>query len=188
MQANRRSSRQEGNPTGLSGGGSEQCGASGRVCTPFVILNAVKNPAGFIFALANMQTAALLAGVKLLRIYDCLCDATRLRLIHLLAQRPLCVCHFEAVLQLPQTKISRHLAYLRRHHLVVIEQRGPWRIYSLASPPPPLLAANLACLQDVLSDEPQLRRDLLKLARLDPKMDCGCADSVPRRQLIRLSR
>ncbi len=142
----------------------------------------------FIFALANMPAPVLLSGVKLLQVYDCLCDATRLRLIHLLTQRSLCVCHFEAVLQLPQAKISRHLAYLRRHGLVVTQQRGPWRIYSLASPPPPALAANLACLQDALAEEPQLRRDRAKFERLDPKMDCGCADSVPRHQLLRLSR
>lgn len=141
-----------------------------------------------IFALANMPASALLSGVKLLQVYDCLCDATRLRLIHLLAQRPLCVCHFEAVLQLPQAKISRHLAYLRRRGLVTAEQRGPWRIYSLTSPPPPALATNLACLQDALAEEPQLRRDRAKLARLDSRMDCGCADSVPRHQLLRLAR
>jgi ArsR family transcriptional regulator len=126
--------------------------------------------------------------LKLLRLYHCLCDATRLRLIHLLAQRPLCVCHFEAVLQLPQTKISRHLAYLRRHGMVATEQHGPWRIYSLASPHPPALTANLACLQDALAEEPLLRRDRAKLDQLAAKVDCGCTTSIPRRKLLRLAR
>lgn len=126
--------------------------------------------------------------MRLLRIYDCLCDATRLRLLNLLARRPLCVCHIEAVLRLPQARISRHLAYLRRHGMVTVEQHGPWRIYSLASPPPPVLAANLACLQDALGEEPQLRRDREKLARLAARVDCDCADAMPRRQLLRLTR
>ena len=125
--------------------------------------------------------------MKLLRVYHCLCDATRLRLIHLLAQRSLCVCHFEAVLRLPQAKISRHLAYLRRHGMVTTVQRGAWRVYSLASPPPPALAANLACLHDALAEEPQLQRDRAKLDHLDPKMDCASA-VVPRRKLLRLAR
>ncbi|MBI2515630.1 MAG: helix-turn-helix transcriptional regulator [Opitutae bacterium] len=126
--------------------------------------------------------------MRLLRVYDCLCDATRLRLLSLLARRPLCVCHFEAVLQLPQARISRHLAYLRRNGMVTAEQRGPWRVYALASPAPAVLAANLACLQDALAEEPQLRRDLAQLEQLSAKVDCGCADAVPRRKLLRLTR
>jgi ArsR family transcriptional regulator, arsenate/arsenite/antimonite-responsive transcriptional repressor len=47
--------------------------------------------------------------VKLVQIYQCLCDETRLRLLHLLLQGPLCVFHFQAVLGEPQAKISRHL-------------------------------------------------------------------------------
>ena len=126
--------------------------------------------------------------MRLLRLYDCLCDATRLRVLNLMAQQPLCVCHFEAVLRLPQAKISRHLAYLRRNGLVRAEQSGPWRIYSLARPPPPALAANLACLQDVRTEEPEFRQDLARLRALAPGLECGCAPKVPRRQVLRLSR
>ncbi len=127
--------------------------------------------------------------VQLLRLYDCLCDATRLRLLNLLTVRPLCVCHFEAVLRLPQARISRHLAYLRRNGMVAVEQRGPWRIYSLATPRPHALAANLACLQDALPEEPQLRQDRAKLTQLAARVDCDCATTtVPRRHILRLSR
>ena len=51
--------------------------------------------------------------MKLLQIYRCLCDETRLRILHLLAQGPLCVCHFQTILRLPQVAVSEHLAYLR---------------------------------------------------------------------------
>lgn len=127
--------------------------------------------------------------MDLLRVYDCLRDATRLRLLNLLAARPLCVCHIEAVLRLPQAKISRHLAYLRRHGMVATEQVGNWRIYALVTPPPPVLAANLAGLQDARTDAPVLRRDRERLDQLAEKIDCGCATpKVPRRKLLRLSR
>ena len=142
----------------------------------------------FIFALANMKSIDCLPPLKLLRLYHCLGDTTRLRLLHLLAQQPLCVCHFEAMLRLPQAKISRHLAYLRRHGLVATAQQGPWRIYSLAVPAPAALAANLACLQETLAEEPQLRRDRARLAHLATRADCGCTTAVPRRRLIRLAR
>lgn len=127
--------------------------------------------------------------MHLLRIYDCLCDATRLRLLNLLAQQPLCVCHLEAALKLPQARISRHLAYLRRNGMVTVAQQGPWRIYALAEPAPAALQANLACLQDARADEPQLARDLERLAHLSTRLDCGCATpEVPRRQILRLTR
>lgn len=51
--------------------------------------------------------------MDLVEIYKCLCDRTRLRLLHVLAQGPVCVCHFQEVLGEPQVKISKHLAYLR---------------------------------------------------------------------------
>ena len=51
--------------------------------------------------------------VPLVQIYRCLCDENRLRIVHLLKQGPLCVCHFQTILQLPQVTISKHLAYLR---------------------------------------------------------------------------
>lgn len=127
--------------------------------------------------------------MQLLRLYDCLCDATRLRLLNLLARQPLCVCHLEAALRLPQARISRHLAYLRGRGLVTVEQQGPWRIYALVEPAPASLRANLACLQDARATEPQFARDLARLERLAPQGGCGCATpEVPRRELLRLRR
>src|SRR5215216_1599114 len=42
-------------------------------------------------------------------------DRTRLRLLHLLAHGgEVCVCDLVGVLGVPQPKVSRHLAYLRR--------------------------------------------------------------------------
>ena len=41
-------------------------------------------------------------------------DRTRLRILHLLRGGELCVCDLVKVLDVPQPKASRHLAYLRR--------------------------------------------------------------------------
>ncbi len=51
--------------------------------------------------------------MDLIQIYQCLCDPTRLRILHLLTQTPLCVCHFQEILGEPQVKVSKHLSYLR---------------------------------------------------------------------------
>ena len=105
--------------------------------------------------------------VELVQIYECLCDATRLRILNLLGQGPLCVCHFQEVLGEPQVKISKHLAYLRARGLVEVERTGNWMIYELPAKPTRELAANMACLQDCAAEKPVFRRDLERLRKLD---------------------
>ena len=67
----------------------------------------------------------------LIQIYQCFCDRTRLRILHLLAKSPLCVCHFQEILGEPQVKISKHLAYLRKRKMVVAKRDRNWMIYSI---------------------------------------------------------
>ena len=121
--------------------------------------------------------------MELVRIYECLCDATRLRLLHVLAQGPLCVCHFQEILAEPQVKISKHLAYLRARGLVTAEREGNWMVYALPAKRSRELQANLACLQDCAAENPVFRRDLARLKKLAPheavaavtdRRECGC--------------
>jgi ArsR family transcriptional regulator len=104
--------------------------------------------------------------VNLISIHECLCDRTRLRIVHLLLRGPLCVCHLEHALGEPQAKISRHLAYLRRNRMVESGRKGKWVLYRLPARPPQLLEANLACLQDCAAEEPIFRRDLQRLSKI----------------------
>ena len=104
--------------------------------------------------------------MSLVQIYECLCDETRLRILNLLAEGELCVCHIQEILGEPQVKISKHLAYLRSRGLVEARKEANWVVYRLPGKPGKELAANLACLQDCVSDEPVFRRDRQKLARM----------------------
>jgi ArsR family transcriptional regulator, arsenate/arsenite/antimonite-responsive transcriptional repressor len=106
--------------------------------------------------------------VELIKIYACLCDLTRLRLLNVLAQGPVCVCHFQEILQEPQVKISKHLAYLRQRGLVQSERQGNWVIYALATKPSRELKANLACLQDCARENPVFKRDAARLKKIEP--------------------
>jgi ArsR family transcriptional regulator, arsenate/arsenite/antimonite-responsive transcriptional repressor len=108
----------------------------------------------------------------LVKIYQCLCDRTRLRILNVLAQGPLCVCHFQSALGEPQVKVSKHLAYLRARGMVRWRRKGNWVIYSLPARMPRELAANLACLQDCANEDPVFRRDL---ARLGKQASCSGA-------------
>ena len=46
--------------------------------------------------------------MSLVQIYQCLCDETRLRILNLLHEGELCVCHIQDILGEPQVKISKH--------------------------------------------------------------------------------
>jgi ArsR family transcriptional regulator len=101
--------------------------------------------------------------MNLIHIYECLCDETRLRMLHLLAHTPLCVCHFQSVLQEPQVKISKHLLYLREHSLVESRQHQNWRIYQLPGKQSYELKRHLQCLQDCIQENKLFREDLKRL-------------------------
>lgn len=109
--------------------------------------------------------------MDLIRIYECFCDRTRLRILHLLAQGPLCVCHFQEILDEPQVKISKHLAYLRTRRMVEANRKGNWMIYSLPVKREPQLAANLKCLQDCVQTDPMFKRDLQALRKFSEKAE-----------------
>ena len=117
--------------------------------------------------------------MELIQIYQCLCDPTRLRILRLLAQTPLCVCHFQEILGEPQVKISKHLAYLREREMVVTEREQNWIIYSLPPKPARELKANLKCLQECVQNDPVFQRDLKALAKVrarrdDPSVTAAC--------------
>ncbi len=122
-----------------------------------------------------------MADSALIQIYRCLCDETRLRLVHLLTKGPLCVCHFQEVLQVPQVAISKHLAYLRKHGLVTSHRHEQWMIYALPAVPPRELNLQLACLQDCVQTHPVFRQDLKRFTAIQG--DCcwikGVLPSVP---------
>jgi ArsR family transcriptional regulator, arsenate/arsenite/antimonite-responsive transcriptional repressor len=124
--------------------------------------------------------------MDLVRIYQCLCDTTRLRILNLLQQGPLCVCHIQVILGEPQVKISKHLGYLKSRGLVSAEQKANWRIYGLVEKPSKALESNLACLHDCASEHTIFRRDLEKLnnvRRTFGKDAPVCCSKPPTRKL-----
>ena len=103
--------------------------------------------------------------MSLVEIYQCLCDQTRLRILNLLSDGPLCVCHFQGVLGEPQVKISKHLGYLKARGMVEVRRHANWMIYRLTAKPSAELKANLACLQDCVRKDELFRRDLARLRK-----------------------
>ena len=65
------------------------------------------------------------------RMFKALSDETRLRILCLLLDGELCVCDLMEVLQLPQSTVSRHLAYLKNAGWVEDRRCGVWMYYSI---------------------------------------------------------
>ncbi|MGC9450449.1 MAG: ArsR/SmtB family transcription factor [Oceanipulchritudo sp.] len=80
-------------------------------------------------------------------VYKGLCDVQRMRILNLLRDGPLCVCHLMEVLEADQVKISKQLRYMKRLGLVESERAAQWMIYRLADRANPLLEENLESLR-----------------------------------------
>ena len=105
-----------------------------------------------------------------LEMFKACADATRLRLLVLLSERELCVCELVEILQMPQGKISRHLAVLRRAGLVADRRVGTWIHYSLRRPDTPLARRLRAYLKGEARSGDLPCADLERLCDL---ADCG---------------
>jgi ArsR family transcriptional regulator len=109
------------------------------------------------------------AFVNLIAIYQCLCDETRLRILHVLSKGPLCVCHFQEALAAPQVKISKHLNYLKRRKMVETRRFQNWRIYELPRKRSRELELHLKCLQDCAQEQAVFKEDLRRLQRISSR-------------------
>jgi ArsR family transcriptional regulator len=117
--------------------------------------------------------------MRLVEIYQAFSDPTRLRIVHLLTRGPLCVCHFQEVLNEPQVKISKHLAYLRARGLVDTERDGNFIIYRLPTRKDATLTRQLACLAECVGSDAALQADFRRLNVLRESC-CKSAVDLPR--------
>lgn len=109
-----------------------------------------------------------------------LSDPTRLRILGLLAGGELCVCDIMAVLDLPQSTISRHLAFLRRHGWVEARRSGKWMHYRRPAQPDAFAAQAFALLDQTLAANAAARQDSRTLeTRLADKGRTPCGGDTP---------
>src|SRR5271170_8083508 len=92
-------------------------------------------------------------------LYKAFADPVRLRLLHLLSDGEVCVCHLHEALDLPQSTVSRHLAYLRKRGLVLGRKQGLWVYYRLAKPAGELHRTLIGCLGVCFKEIDALKQD-----------------------------
>jgi ArsR family transcriptional regulator len=105
-------------------------------------------------------------------------DRTRLRILHVLQSGELCVGDIVEILQAPQPRISRHLAYLRKASLVTVRKSGLWSHYSLARAKTPFHRKLLECLAKCFGEVPELQADSARAAKIRKSGGC-CPKSPP---------
>jgi ArsR family transcriptional regulator, arsenate/arsenite/antimonite-responsive transcriptional repressor len=107
--------------------------------------------------------------VQMEGLFKALADATRLRILGLLLTGEVCVCDIHQSLKIPQSKASRHLAYLRKSGLVETRREGLWVHYRLGSFADPVLAAISDAVRHGLAHLETMHRDA---ERLHKKTGC----------------
>jgi ArsR family transcriptional regulator, arsenate/arsenite/antimonite-responsive transcriptional repressor len=95
-----------------------------------------------------------------------LADPIRLRAIALIAaERELCVCELVAALDLPQPKVSRHLAIMRDAGLLRDRRDAQWVLYSLAPDMPDWMRAAVQAGVAAMANDRQYVKDRRRLVR-----------------------
>ena len=91
---------------------------------------------------------------ELAGIFKALSDETRLLILALLLKHgELCVCDFEKVLEITQSKSSRHLRYLLNAGLVQDRREAVWVHYRIAEPLGPERRSILDALEPLMTDD-----------------------------------
>jgi ArsR family transcriptional regulator len=98
-------------------------------------------------------------------VFRALADRTRLRILALLGNNEVCVCHLHDSLGLPQPTVSRHLAYLRRAGLVAARRDGVWMHYQVTPSLNPLVRDVVRATVDALQQVPATNQDRRQFQR-----------------------
>lgn len=108
------------------------------------------------------------------KVFSALSDSTRFRILCLLQEGELCVCDVMSVLKEPQSKISRHLAYLRRAGLVEARKEGLWMYYRLVKSDVKTFRTILESLKHAQADFDEVSKDCWEFKKSKKGLVSGC--------------
>jgi ArsR family transcriptional regulator, arsenate/arsenite/antimonite-responsive transcriptional repressor len=112
---------------------------------------------------ARAHAAAIGTGI----LFELLADTTRRRILALLLEhREICVCRLVGALDLPQPKVSRHLAAMREAGLLVSRRKGTWILYRFDPQVPGWVMRVIAMMVEGARAEPEFAMDKNRLAQL----------------------
>ena len=108
------------------------------------------------------------------QLFQSLDDETRLRILALLLEEDeLCVCDIVAVLQLPQSTVSRQLSLLKAAGWLKDRREGVWILYSITRSLGPIQQFLLPVLRNFLPSSEAAREDRERLGNLSKENRCA---------------
>lgn len=115
----------------------------------------------------------------LTNVFKALSDETRLQMLGLLLKEgELCVCDFVDVLQISQSKASRHLRHLVNAGLLDDRRDGTWVYFRIAEKPEPAQGHVIGLLPAVLDNRipPELFTRLAEWQTCKDRAERSCGD------------
>jgi ArsR family transcriptional regulator, arsenate/arsenite/antimonite-responsive transcriptional repressor len=111
--------------------------------------------------------------IKQEKLFKALSDKSRIRIIKMLKNKPLCVCEITATLKLATSTVSKHLSILTESGLILSEKDGKWINYRLnTAPDNNLLSSVLLYMQFILEDDETILKDRRMITTVDRKILC----------------
>mgnify|MGYP005846604621 CR=1 FL=1 len=111
----------------------------------------------------------------LAEMHKALSEEIRLRIVMLLIQDELCVCDLMAIFKEPQSKISRHLAYLKHSGLIRSRRAGVWMHYALNESLDEPWRSQLNFMKETLFHLPEFSDDRDSLIEMKKQGGCKAA-------------
>ena len=101
---------------------------------------------------------------EFVKVMKAISDINRVKIIKMLQQKMMCVCEIQAVLNIAQPAVSKHLKILENAALVVSKKDGLWVNYRLTDgSSSPYVATLLGNLRHWLDDDPEVTEIFNKL-------------------------
>lgn len=122
---------------------------------------------GVIYLLMQMDEYEALSNL-----FKALSEPIRIRIFMLISQGEICVCEIQEVLNEPQSKVSRHLSYLKHSGIIEAKRVGRWMHYSVRKDMDPSIKAHIQFIRDRCSSFEIFEKDLQRLKELKRKKIC----------------
>lgn len=119
----------------------------------------------------------------MIEIFKALSDDNRMRMLHLLSIKALCVCELEVLLEMNQSNVSRHLGKLKLAGLITPIKEGLWVHYEMSASFIKESASLLSYLESRWEVEPLYRQDRNRY-EIYTKKELNCKDITEDREKV----